>query len=293
MRKGFMRVMPRWLRDPEWVGMGVLLVFTLAAVLGYGVFGRHPHLIPPSDSAARFYAISFKLFARMHIIVAALVLLVPLVRRVSLRWVPAFGAVFVVSFLAEFFGTGYGIPFGGYEYTGLLGWKLGGRVPLVIPVSWFLMALPSWALARALSPGSGEGWKRAVVGGYLLTVWDLALDPAMSFLTPYWVWEITGPYFGMPWVNLAGWMGTGVVLMGLFELLGGHRWVPLLDLDWLRAYYALVLLMPLGMILAAGLWAGVLATFGALLLPLGLSRIRRALPSPSRELVPAQERARP
>lgn len=290
MSDGASRSLPHWFRNLEWMGLGVLFLFTFSAILGYGVFGRHPHLIPPTDSAARFYAISFKLFARAHIVVSAAILLIPLLRRTGLRWAPAFGAVFLVSFLSEFLGTGYGFPFGGYEYTSLLGWKLGGRVPLVIPVSWFLMALPSWAVARALFPEKGRGWARAILGAYLLTAWDLALDPAMSFLTPYWVWESPGPFYGMPWVNLAGWMGTGVVIMGLFEMLRGHRWVPDLDLGWLVAYYLLVLLMPLGMVLAAGLWAAVLATTGALLLPWALHRLGRTLWSPAGDLALTQDR---
>ncbi len=275
----------RWARSPEGVALVALLLFTVTALLGYGVFGRNPHLIPPTDSAARFYAISYKLFARLHIVVAALVLLVPLVRKAGLRWVPAFLAVFLGSFLSEHIGTGYGFPFGGYEYTGLLGWKLGGRVPLVIPVSWFLMALPSWAMARSLFPGRGQGWARALLGAYLLTAWDLALDPAMSFITPSWVWEVPGPFYGMPWVNLAGWMATGLVIMGLLEVVGTPGWITRLDLGWLRAYYGVVLLMPLGMIVAAGLWAAVLATLVALALPWALLRVWRAARAPDVELV--------
>ena len=151
------------------------------------------------------------------------------------------------SAAGEFVGTGYGIPFGGYEYTHLLGYKLGGRVPAVIPISWFLMALPSWVLAREMFPGKERWAARAVLGAYLLTAWDLALDPAMSFLTPYWRWEESGPFYGMPWVNLAGWMGTGVVLMVTMEILGARRWASRLSTPWMTAYYAVVLLMPLGM----------------------------------------------
>jgi putative membrane protein len=260
---------------PEWLGLGALFLFTAAAVLGYGVFALHPHLIPDSEGVRAFYGQSFKLFARAHILAGALVLVLPLVLRVGLRWLPAFGAVAGVSFLSEYLGTGYGFPFGSYEYTGLLGYKLGGRVPFLIPVSWFLMALPSWVLAAAFFPsrpsggGAAEGgfWGRVLLGGYFLTVWDLALDPAMSFLTPYWTWEATGPYFGMPWVNLAGWMGTAIVLMVLLEYLGVRRWALHLSFPWYATYYGLVLLMPLGMVAAAGLWTAVLATAGALLLP--------------------------
>jgi uncharacterized membrane protein len=120
-----------------------------------------------------------------------------------------------------------------------------------------------------------ERWGRVIFAGYLLTAWDLVLDPAMSYLTPYWVWENPGPFFGMPWVNLAGWMGTGMVLMGLLEILRIHRWASHLDLDWLVAYYGVVLAMPAGMLAAAGVWSPVALTGMALLLAWGVSVLRR------------------
>ena len=132
-------------------------------------------------------------------------------RYAGARWIPAFLTVYVLSFLAEHIGTGYGIPFSGYEYTGLLGPKLLGRVPYVIPLSWFLMAAPSWILARRVFP-RGRVVPRIVMATFLLVLWDLPLDPAMSFLTPYWLWQNPGSFYGMPWVNLAGWALTGVVL---------------------------------------------------------------------------------
>ncbi len=256
-------------RLPEWIGLVVLIVFTASAILGYWTFGLHPNLIPDNDFARNFYGLSFRLFARGQILVAGLVLAIKLYRHSDLRWLAGFAAVALISFLSEHIGTGYGFPFGGYEYTGLLGYKVGGRVPFVIPISWFLMALPSWVLASMLFPGRGAVLQRIVLAAYLLTAWDLALDPAMSYLTPYWVWENPGPIYGMPWVNLAGWMGTGLVLMAALELLKARSWTTKLDVGWVLAYYLTVLLMPVGMLAASGLWIPVAVTAIALLPPLG------------------------
>ena len=241
-------------RLPEWIGLVVLALFTATAILGYWTFGLHPNLIPDSDFARDFYAMSFRLFARAHIVVAGIVLAVKLYRHSDRRWIVGFGAVVLVSFLSEYIGTGYGFPFGAYEYTGLLGYKLGGRVPLLIPISWFLMALPSWILANWVFPGRSRRIARFVFAGYLLTAWDLVLDPAMSYVTPYWVWENPGPFFGMPWVNLAGWMGTGLVLMGILEALRVEDWTSRLDVRWMLSYYVLIVLMPAGMLAAGGIW---------------------------------------
>lgn len=265
----------KWSWSPEALSLGVLLAFTLMAIAGYGIFALHPQLIPDSDSARTFFGRSFELFARAHILLATAVLAVPLTRKTRLAWVPAFVLVCFVSFLSEFIGTGYGFPFSGYEYSQLLGYKLGGRVPFVIPISWFLMALPSWVLASRAFPGRGGALARVLLAAYLLTAWDLALDPAMSYLTPYWVWENPGPFYGMPWVNLAGWMGTGVVLMVIFEVVGAARWIGGLSTRWMAAYYGVVLLMPVGMLAAAGIWIPIVATGLALGLAFTLTRKAR------------------
>ena len=152
---------------------------------------------------------------------------------------------------------------------------------MVIPLSWFLMALPSWVLAHRVFAGRNGRLGRMLLAAYLLTAWDLALDPAMSFLTPYWAWENPGPYFGMPWINLAGWMGTGLVLMGILEILGARDWAAGLDTKWILAYYGVVLLMPLGMLAAAGHWLAIAVTGIALLLPWVTFKARQGASTPA------------
>ncbi|HKJ03810.1 MAG TPA: carotenoid biosynthesis protein [Longimicrobiales bacterium] len=244
-------------RRGERVVLGLLLAFTVLAVTGYGVFALHPQrLVTPM--AARFYGISFQFFAQIHILLAALALGWVLVGRLGARWLPALGVVGLVSFVAEHIGTGYGIPFGGYGYTSLLGLRVGPRVPVLIPVSWFLMSVPSWVVAQRALPH--DRLRRIGLAALFLVAWDLALDPAMSFLTPYWRWAETGPYYGMPWVNLLGWYLTGLIIMRVLDALGPRLGLTTLPTRWLAAYYGLVLLMPLGMVAAAGLWPAVAAT---------------------------------
>ncbi len=249
---------------PGIVALAGLFAFTLAAVGGYGYYGLHPERLPESEFALTFFTISFEFFARLHIVVAALALLVVLVRALGARWVAPFAVVYALSFSAEHMGTGYGIPFGGYSYTGLLGWKLGGRVPFLIPVSWFLMAVPAWVIARRAFRDQHEAVGRVLFGALWLVLWDLALDPAMSYLTPYWLWEETGPYYGMPWINLLGWYVTGLALLTALELFSRRVDWSVLDMRWMVGYYLAMVLMPLGMLAAAGLWLGVLVTVFAL-----------------------------
>ncbi len=257
-------------RTPEGKALIGLYGFTLVAVLGYGVFALNPGRIPNVPALFAFYSISFNFFAQAHIWICLLVLAIALVRHIGWSWIPALSVVYLLSFTSEHVGTGYGIPFGGYSYTELLGPRVGSRVPLVIPLSWFLMALPSYLLASATFPAPGRRLLRILFASTLLVMWDLALDPAMSYLTPYWRWDDTGPYYGMPWLNLAGWFVTGLVITTAIDRMGGTDWAPRLSVRWMLFYYMAVLLMPLGMMMMAGLWLGVGVTIAALGLAWGL-----------------------
>ena len=115
-----------------------------------------------------------------------------------------------------------GFPFGNYHYLSGLGYKIAGLVPFTIPLSWFYLGLVSYIIARAgLAGGKGQlNWVRQIgaiaLGALLLTAWDFVLDPAMSQTSmPFWEFEELGAFFGMPYRNLAGWMGTGAVFMSV------------------------------------------------------------------------------
>ncbi|HSG46460.1 MAG TPA: carotenoid biosynthesis protein, partial [Longimicrobiales bacterium] len=162
------------------------------------------------------------------------------------------------------------------------------RVPLLIPVSWFLMSLPSWVVAQRALPGHRA--RRIGLAALFLVAWDLALDPAMSFLTPYWRWAESGPYYGMPWVNLLGWYLTGLVIMSVLDALGPRLGLATLPARWMLAYYGLVLLMPLGMVAAAGLWPAVVATVAGVGLCTFLAR-RGLAPRPDGHATAERDRA--
>ena len=242
-----------------------LLLFTLLSGIGYATFGRHPewlqHIPAPFISQLTlFFGIAFTFFAQGHILISCSVLFIYLIYRTKASWIPAFLAVYILSLSSELSGTLFGIPFGEYTYTEMLGIKWFSLVPLLIPISWFTMALPSFALAYYCFSKPGQWAKRILFGSLLLTLWDLSLDPAMSYLTTYWTWGEPGPYYGMPWINLGGWYVTSIVLMVAFELLQSKSWIQRLSIRWVSAYYGLILLLPTFMVLAAGLWGALVAT---------------------------------
>lgn len=268
--------------DVPRIGLALLYIFTLVALVGYATFGLNPSLLARFPGAIGFYAVSFPFFAQGQIWLAWLVLAGFLSLHSGRRWVPAFLALYALSLGSELLGTTVGIPFGEYHYTDALGPKWLGHVPLVIPLSWFFMALPSYALARAALPERPGA--RVLMASLILLSWDLALDPAMSRATAYWVWAEPGAYYGMPWLNLFGWYVTGLALMSALALLRTDRWIGRLPLPWLTGYYGANLLLPLGMSAAAGLWGAVAATLAALA---GAALVTRVLPGRAAHPLPA------
>jgi uncharacterized membrane protein len=254
-------------RNVDRAGLGALYVIAIASVAGFGVFRAWPHLLATIPNAAATYPLAFAFFPRAQIIAAFVVLAMYLANRVGARWVGAFLVVYGISLASELAGTTVGLPFGAYRYTEALGAKWFGHVPLLIPVSWFLMALPSFALAAAADASSSHGGSRArrvVIGSLILLAWDLALDPAMSAATAFWVWGEPGAYYGMPWLNLFGWFVTGVALMIALVAVGADRWTPRLSAKWLIAFYGANLAVPVGLAAVAGMWLALLATLIAL-----------------------------
>lgn len=129
-----------------------------------------------------------------------------------------------LSLGSELLGTSTGFPFGHYGYLSGLGYKIAGLVPFTIPLSWFYVGLSTYVLARAGLAAKGvRGWQNTLgaigLGALLLTAWDFVLDPAMS-QTPYPFWEFqdAGQFFGMPYRNLTGWLGTGALFMAVASL---------------------------------------------------------------------------
>jgi putative membrane protein len=186
-----------------------------------------------------------------------------------------FVAATVISATAELTGTKTGWPFGGYEYTGFLGFKLAGRVPYTVPLSWFYMGFASFLLATKIVQRSGTRREAAwsvVLGAWLLMAWDLVLDPAMASdkmtVMHFWVWKEHGAYFGMPLRNLAGWLGTGLAFIaagrlswrGAFDARSMSAWLPF-------TVYAVNVVWAMALSLSVGLWPTALAAIALSLLP--------------------------
>ncbi|WP_375479202.1 gamma-carotene 1'-hydroxylase CruF [uncultured Nostoc sp.] len=134
-----------------------------------------------------------------------------------------------ISLGSELLGTSTGFPFGHYSYLSGLGYKIAGLVPFTIPLSWFYLGFVSYLLARAglevdKKPNLWRHISAIALGALLLTSWDFVLDPAMSQTSlPFWYWQQPGPFFGMPYQNFAGWLGTSSVFMTVTALLWRNK----------------------------------------------------------------------
>ncbi|MET0500367.1 MAG: carotenoid biosynthesis protein [Candidatus Binatia bacterium] len=239
-----------------WLFLMVQAGIVVASLLGYGIFTSRPDLLMQVDPQARFFIWAFHGFAVGNMLFGGIAVLAEAVLHDRKRAMIAFAAVYVVSLTSELLGTAYGVPFGAYSYTNLLGAKWFGLVPLLIPLSWFTMIWAAWIIARRRT----EGFKAVLLGTCLLLAWDLLLDPAMSKVTSYWIWGDKGYYYGMPWSNLLGWAVTGFVLLAILRKLSPE---PKGNLRFCWAVYIINFALPLGFCALNGYWIAVFAGIGA------------------------------
>ncbi|MBZ0295235.1 MAG: carotenoid biosynthesis protein [Anaerolineae bacterium] len=173
--------------------------------------------------------------------------------------------VAMLTTLAEILGSRTGIPFGDYRYTEALQPQILG-VPLLIPLAWFMMLPPAWAVAQAIV-GRERRLAFIVVSAVALTAWDLFLDP-QKVAWGFWVWAEPGGYFGVPWTNYLGWLlvaalVTWVARPGSISLLPmlliyGIVWIFQTigqALFWNQPGPALVGFIGMGLVLLAVVWS--------------------------------------
>jgi uncharacterized membrane protein len=123
--------------------------------------------------------------------------------------------IIVLSYLVEAVGVNTGFPFGAYLYTNTLWPRLPGGVPLAVMFAWLLIVLGAYNWVRAI--GSRLG--RALLGGILGTLLDLAIEPVAAHVVHYWQWFAPGPlnYYGVPLANFIAWLIVIFLLLLLVE----------------------------------------------------------------------------
>jgi uncharacterized membrane protein len=256
--------MDQWVKIERYclIGHLVAMAFGLAGLL---VVMPHPELLNLLPAGSTLFTWSMAGGGVVYILLGTIAVAIYAYRTLGLKnWllfmVPALG----VSLTSELLGTSTGFPFGNYSYLSGLGYKIAGLVPFTIPLSWFYLGLCSYLLARA-GIGKKFGVLGAVgaiaLGSLMLTSWDFVLDPAMSqTVMPFWYWHQPGAFFGMPYQNFVGWMGTGFVYISIAALLWRNQEIRLqpeqlnLPLVVYLGNFVFAMVMSLG----AGFWIPVL-----------------------------------
>lgn len=208
-----------------------LVLFSTAAMLTVlnGTFGswlaQEPH--------ATVMRLGFRFAGATYVTLGALAAVAYLWSRVGWRVsIGLLAAATATSLGAELLGTGTGLPFGDYQYSSRLGYRLFGLVPFPIPLSWFTMLVGSLAIVARLTRAADTArmrWRWAFLASLCLLAWDIAMDPAMVS-TGHWTWGdgsmfqraglpgavvaffTRGVFYGMPLANWLGWLLTGAVV---------------------------------------------------------------------------------
>lgn len=161
----------------------------------------------------------------VYILLGAITVALYAYRNLGVRnWLAFMLPAVFLSLSSELLGTSTGFPFGHYAYLNGLGYKIAGLVPFTIPLSWFYLGFSAYILARGGLAAKGlPGWVTKLgaiaLGAVLLTSWDFVLDPAMSQAPyPFWTFQDVGEFFGMPYRNVTGWLGTGALFMSIATL---------------------------------------------------------------------------
>jgi putative membrane protein len=177
----------------------------------------------------------------------------------------AVAVIVIAAWLTEYVGHTTGFPFGAYRYTDRLQPQIGG-VPLLIPFAWLMMLPPAWTVAQRITRRINGARGRiafAAVSALAFTAWDLFLDPQMAAWS-LWLWDDPGAwsYFGIPWINFAGWL----LASGLITMLSA-AFAPIRDLPvrpLLIVYILTWLLETIGLIAFWGLPLPGLVGFAAM-----------------------------
>ncbi len=244
-------------------------------------------LLTPSNQ--RVAAFMFSFGGQLTVVLGAIAGIVHAASRLSWRTaLTIFALGFTLSLASELTGTTTGYPFGPYSYTTQLGYLIGGRVPFNIPTSWFFMLYASLAICgRLLSPSDSNAnrWRWALVAAFVLTAWDVSMDPAMVSTT-HWLWHLrpqggslaqhvflSDLFYGMPLTNWLGWLLTGfVVARAMLAIVPPSRWASEVSPTRLPlVLYAVNGVFPILVCVGRGMWWAVVLGTAAMALPLVLA----------------------
>jgi len=137
-----------------------------------------------------------------------------------------------ITFAVENMGTATGFPFGHYHFE--VGGRLPhvGSIPIIVGPLWFGAGYFSWVVASILLDSADQRLDRPmnvitlpIVAAFVMTQWDLVIDPPESTISKAWIWHDGGADFGVPLSNYLGWLFTSWLFYQAFVLYLRHSTV--------------------------------------------------------------------
>ena len=131
--------------------------------------------------------------------------------------------ILAASTIIEWIGATTGFPFGPYRYTENFGARLGGVVPLAIPLAWYTVLICGKNLVQRLRPHPSR-LELASGIAIVATLTDLNLEFVAWKVRTYWIWypgQNLLPAAGPPVQNYVSWFALSFVLA--WFLPGDHR----------------------------------------------------------------------
>lgn len=140
----------------------------------------------------------------------------------------------IITFAMENIGVATGLPFGSYHFEVGAALRHIGRVPIILGPLWFGMGYFSWIVAGTLLDGADRHLNGRfnvialpIAASFVMTQWDLVMDPPSSTIAKAWIWHDGGAYFGVPLANYFGWLLTSWLFYQTFALyLSRRRDIP-------------------------------------------------------------------
>jgi putative membrane protein len=117
----------------------------------------------------------------------------------------------------EFVGVSTGYPYGHFEYGVDLGPMIADSIPAALPLFFLPLVLNAYLLCLlVLGESARNAVRRVPVVIAAVVGMDLILDPA-AVAIGFWSYDAGGLYYGVPWLNYAGWVLSATVAVLLFD----------------------------------------------------------------------------
>ena len=130
-----------------------------------------------------------------------------------------------ITFAIENIAAATGFPFGHYNFEVDADLPHVGTIPIIVGPLWFGAGYFSWIVASILLDGADRRLDRPfnfialpVVAAFVMTQWDVVMDPPESTIAKVWVWHDGGADFGVPLSNYFGWLLTSWLFYLAFAL---------------------------------------------------------------------------